>query len=77
MPEAGLSVVRAAPAQGLLGAAGSAEGGAHLLYLQPHGLQALGVAFLQDVELRLGQVQGRAARPVQGIYPGPCGSRQR
>lgn len=55
----------------------SAEGGAHLLHLQPHGLQALGVAFLQDAELRLGQVQGRAARSVQGIYPGPCASRQR
>lgn len=56
-----------------LSAAGSAERGAHLLHLQPHGLQALGMAFLQDVELGLSQVQRRAARSVQGIHPGPWG----
>ena len=39
--------------------------------------QALGVAFLQDVELGLSQVQGCAACSVQGVYPGPWGDRQR
>lgn len=56
-----------------LRAAGSAERGAHLLHLQPHGLQALGMAFLQDAELGLSQVQRRAARSVQGVHPGPWG----
>lgn len=73
----GVSVVRAAPLRCWLGAMAQHERGTHLLHLQPHGFQALGVAFLQDAQLRLGQVQGRAASSVQGIYPGPCGSRQR
>jgi hypothetical protein len=35
------------------------------------------MALLQDIQLRLGQVQGRAASSVQGIYPGPYENRQR
>ena len=31
------------------------------------------MAFLQDAELGLSQVQGRAARSVQGVHPGPWG----